>query len=162
MNSPGCSPPRSSLKRQALRHSGTLNARAAQVRDRLFRETSFFDPQDLPQVKYEMLRQVQREALPISRVAARFGFSRPAFYKAQRDFLREGLTGLLPKRRGPKGGYKLTPEILAFAEQTRLLHPAVRTPELVRQIQKQFAVQVHRRSLERALATAEKSRARPS
>ena len=156
MNSPRLSPKRSSLKLQALRQSGTLNARAAQVRDRMFRETSFFDPQDLPQVKYEMLRQGQHDALPISRVAARFGFSRPAFYKAQRDFTREGLAGLLPQRRGPKGGYKLTPEIVAFAEQTRVLNPSLRLPELLRQLQKKFALQVHRRSLERALVVAKK------
>ena len=147
---------RSPLKLQALRHSGTLNPRAARVRDRMFRETSFFDPQDLLQVKYEMLRQVQRDRLPISRVAAHFGFSRPAFYKAQRDFTRAGLAGLLPQRRGPKGGYKLTPEVLAFAEQTRRLDPSLRISELVRQIQKKFALQVHRRSLERALAAAKK------
>jgi transposase len=157
MNSPRLSP----LKLQALRQSRTLNARAAQVRDRLFRETSFFDPQDLPQVKYEMLRQVQHDALPISRVAARFGFSRPAFYKAQRDFTRAGLAGLLPKRRGPKGGYKLTPEIVAFAEQARVLNPSLRMPELLRQLQKKFALQVHRRSLERALVAAKKKQSPP-
>jgi transposase len=161
MNSPRSLPKRSSPKLQALRQSGTFNARAKKVSDRMFRETSFFDPQDLPQVKYEMLRQVQRDALPISRAAARFGFSRPAFYKAQRDFTREGLVGLIPKRRGPKGGYKLTPEILAFAEQTRLLDPSLRMPELVRQIQKKFALQVHRRSLERALAATKKKQSRP-
>ena len=33
--------------------------------------------------------------MPISAVAASFGFSRPAFYKAQRDFTREGMVGLI-------------------------------------------------------------------
>jgi transposase len=155
------SPKTPPAKIQALRQSGTLNPRAGKVQDRLFLEESFFDPQDLTQVKYEMLRQVQKEARPISGVAPNFGFSRPAFYKAQQDFTREGLAGLIPKRRGPKGGHKLTAEILAFVEQIRTQEPSVRTLDLVRQIQKKFAIQVHRRSLERALAAAKKKRSAP-
>jgi transposase len=155
------SPKTPATKIQALRQSGTLNPRAGKVQDRLFLEESFFDPQDLTQVKYEMLRQVRKEAMPISSAATTFGFSRPAFYKAERDFTREGLAGLIPKRRGPKGGHKLTPEILAFAEQIRAQEPSVRTPELVRQIQKKFAIRVHRRSLERALAAAKKKQSTP-
>ena len=149
-------PQGSASKIQALRQSGTLNLRAEKVKDRLFREESFFDPQDMTQVKYEMLRQVRKEAMPISSVAASFGFSRPAFYKAQEDFTREGLAGLISKRRGPKGGHKLTAEVLAFAEQIRAQEPSVRAPELVLQIQKKFAIRVHRRSLERSLAAKKK------
>jgi transposase len=151
----------SAAKLQSLRQSGTVNARAAMVQDQLFLEQEFFDPRDLTQVKYEMLRRVQKDAMPISTVAARFGFSRPAFYKARLDFTREGLAGLIPKRRGPKQGHKLTPEVLAFAEQIRAQEPSVRTLELVRQIQKKFAVQVHRRTLERALAAAKKKQRMP-
>lgn len=154
-------PPASATKIQALRQSGTFNPRAEKVGDLLFREESFFDPQDITQVKYEMLRQVQKEAMPISSVAASFGFSRPAFYKAQEDFTREGLAGLIGKRRGPRGGHKLTAEVLAFAEQIRAQEPSVRSPELVLQIQKKFAIQVHRRSLERSLAAAKKKRSMP-
>jgi transposase len=151
----------SAAKLQSLRQSGTVNARAALVQDQLFLEQEFFDPRDLTQVKYEMLRRVQKDAMPISTVAARFGFSRPAFYKARLDFTREGLAGLIPRRRGPKHGHKLTPEVLAFAEQIRAQEPSVRTLDLVRQIQKKFAVQVHRRTLERALATAKKKQRTP-
>lgn len=151
----------SAAKIQALRESGTLNRRSAKVQDRLFLEESFFDPQDLTQVKYEMLRRVRKETMSISSVAGSFGFSRPAFYKAQADFTREGLAGLIPKRRGPKGAHKLTAEILTFVEHVRTQEPSIRTPELVRQIQKKFAIQVHRRSLERALAAAKKKPSTP-
>jgi transposase len=126
------------------------------VRDALFLEDPFFDPQDLAQVRYEMLRRVQKEAMPISTVAASFGFSRPAFYKAQEDFAREGLAGLIPRRRGPKGRHKLTPEILSFVDQIRAIEPAIRTADIVRRIQESFGTQVHRRSLERALAPPKK------
>jgi transposase len=146
-------------KLQALRRSGTLHPRAAKVQDRLFLEESFFDPQDLTQVKYEMLRRVQKDEMPISMVATSFGVSRPAFYKAQQDFAREGLAGLIARRRGPKQGHKLTGEVLAFVEHIRAQEPGVTTPELVRRIQKKFSIQVHRRTVERALASAKKNRA---
>lgn len=150
------SAPKTAVKVQTLRQSGTFNPRAGTVRDRLFLEESFFDPQDLTQVKYEMLRRVEKENMPISAVAASFGFSRPAFYKAQRDFTREGLVGLIPRRRGPKEGHKLTREIVSFVERTRSQEPSIGTPELVRRIQKEFAVQVHRRTVERALVARKK------
>ena len=46
-------------KVQALRQTQTLNPRAKHVRDLLFLEEDFFDPRDLPQVKYEMLSRGQ-------------------------------------------------------------------------------------------------------
>ena len=72
--------------------------------------------------------------------AASFGFSRPAFYKAQRDFTHQGLAGLIPRRRGPKGGHKVTREMVSFAERIHSQEPALGTPELVRRIQKEFSV----------------------
>ncbi len=155
------SSPKAAAKIQTLRQGGTLNLRAETIRDRLFLEESFFDPQDLTQVKYEMLRRVEKEEIPISAVAASFGFSRPAFYKARQDFTREGLVGLIPRRRGPKEGHKLTRKIVSFAERARAQEPSLATPELVRRIQKEFAVRVHRRTVERALVAAKKKRSKP-
>ena len=45
-------------KVQALLEEGTLNPAPDKVRDPKFRENEFFDPRDLVQVKYEMLRRV--------------------------------------------------------------------------------------------------------
>lgn len=143
-------------KLQALRQSNTLNPRAQAVRDPLFQQTDFFDPRDLAQVKYEMLRRAQKEDTPVSQAAAAFGFSRPSFYKAQEDFSREGLAGLIPRKRGPKRRRKLRPEILEFAEQICLQDPALKTADLVQRIQQRFGLTVHRRSLERALLALKK------
>jgi transposase len=150
------SPKNHSPKTQALRQSGTLNPRARKVQDQLFLQESFFDPEDLPQVKYEMLRRVQQEGMPLGTAAASFGFSRPSFYKAREDFTREGLVGLIPKRRGPKGRHKLTEEVMTFVGQIRAQEPSLKTSDLVQQIQEKFAIRVHRRSLERALMAAKK------
>ena len=85
----------------------------------LFRQYDFFDSPDLLQVKYEMLRRVEAEAHSVTATAAAFGLSRPSFYEARTAWQREGLAGLLPKKRGPRRGHKLTPEVVAFLERRR-------------------------------------------
>jgi len=153
--------PRAGAKIQALCHSGTLNANAEKVLDQLFLEEEFFDPQDLTQVKYEMLRRVQKEGAAISTTASIFGVSRPSFYKAQRDFAQGGMYGLIPRRRGPRRRHKLAPEVLRFVVQIQNQEPALKTLELVKRVQGKFGIQVHRRSLERALADAKKKPHQP-
>jgi transposase len=119
-------------------------------------EEDFFDAHDLAQVKYEMLRRVRREGTRVSQAASSFGFSRPSFYKAQEDFTREGLAGLIGKKRGPKGRHKLSAEIMDFVEQRRTQDPSLRVAALLELIQKRFGTRVHRRTLERALVAAKK------
>jgi hypothetical protein len=48
-----------------------------------FQASAFFDPDDLLQVKYEMLREVRMEQRPVAQTAREFGLSRPSFYQAQ-------------------------------------------------------------------------------
>ena len=81
-------PPKLTPKRQALQESGTINTHAAVVHDSAFVGSEFFDPHDLVQVRYEMLRRVSSEGLSITDAVARFGVTRPTFYKAQADFAR--------------------------------------------------------------------------
>jgi hypothetical protein len=90
------------LKAEALHASGTLNRRPERVTDPLFRGHSFFDARDLVQVKYEMLRRVEREQVGVQMAATTFGFSRVAWYQVKARYDRDGLVGLLPQRRGPK------------------------------------------------------------
>ena len=119
-------------------------------------EEDFFDAQDLAQVKYEMLRRVRREGTQVSEAASSFGFSRPSFYKAQEDFTREGLAGLIGKKRGPKGRHKLSAEIMGFVEQKRTQDPSLRVAALLKLIQNRFGIRVHRRTLERAVVATKK------
>lgn len=150
--------PDKDLKREALREQGTLNPRPRAVADPLFANGSFFDPRDLVQVKYEMLRRVQNDGHSVTGAATAFGFSRPSFYQALEAFEEDGLVGLVPHKRGPKQAHKLTDEVLAFIVQTRQKEPAVRTPELVRLIQERFGTKVHPRSIERSLLRHQKKR----
>jgi transposase len=143
-------------KREALRHQGVLNPRPGDVTDPRFAENSFFDPRDLVQVKYEMLRRVQAQGHSITDAATAFGFSRPSFYQAQAAFAQEGLAGLVPRKRGPKQAHKLTEEVLGFIRETQQQGLRVRTGHLVRLIQQRFGTTVHPRSIARALSRHQK------
>src|ERR1700733_2378252 len=96
----------SNPKVAALQRHGALHRSPETVQDELFRGHPFFDPRDLVQVKYEMVRRVEKESWSPTQAAASFGFSRPAFYAAQKALKTKGLSGLIPKKRGPKGAHK--------------------------------------------------------
>lgn len=147
-------------KVEALRVDGALNRHADQITDPVFGAHEFFDARDLVQVKYEMLRRVEIEAQPVTPTAAAFRLSRPSFYQAQRAFQQRGLAGLLPKKRGPHGGHKLTAEILTFLQQAQAKDASLRPIDLAQHVADRFAVTVHPRSIERALARQEKKRQR--
>ena len=148
--------PEADAKRNALRQSGTLNTRPQDVSDELFRQQEFFDPRDLVRVKYEMLRRVSNDGQSISETAASFGFSRPSFYQAQSAFETSGLAGLVPQRRGPKQGHKLTPEILDFLRKARNDDAEVRTNALAQMVEQRFGIAIHARTIERGLRRSQK------
>lgn len=145
-------------KLRTLQQQGTLNPRPKEVRDELFLQDEFFDPRDLVQVKYEMLRRVQSEGKSVTAAAANFGFSRPSFYQALSAFEQDGLAGLAPRKRGPKQAHKLTEEVLTFIGEVRRKEPSVRLAELVKRIQERFGTKVHPRSIERSLMRRQKKR----
>ena len=143
-------------KQEALEKHGALNPHPEAVTDPRFSGDEFFDPRDLVQVRYEMLRRVQRERQPVTQAAATFGLSRQSYYNAQADFRREGLPGLVPKKRGPRRAHKLTPEVLDFLAEQREEDPRVSGTTLARRLEQRFQLRVHRRTIERALRRAEK------
>jgi transposase len=144
-------------KRVALQKQGTLNPRSEDVTDPFFQENEFFDARDLVQVKYEMLRRVRTEKASVRQSASGFGFSRPSYYQAQKAFARDGLPGLIPKKRGPHGAHKLNPEVLGFVIEAQGKEPKPRFSELARMIERRFGVQVHPRSIERGLSRRKKN-----
>src|SRR3972149_6606270 len=87
-------------KLEALRLQGCLHPHPERVTDPVFAASDFFDPRDGVQVKYEMLRRVRVEGQPVSQSAQACGFSRPSFYQAQVALARDGLAGLVPKKKG--------------------------------------------------------------
>ena len=136
----------------ALRESRCLNPHPEQVTDPAFPADGFFDARDAAQAKYEMVRRVTVDGAPVTATAAAFGYSRPSYYQAAAALAAAGLDGLVPARPGPRGGHKLTGEILTWAEQQLAADPGLRPASLAGPIAGQFGVRVHPRSVERALA----------
>jgi transposase len=136
----------------ALRESRCLNPHPEQVTDEAFLAADFFDARDAVQVKYEMVRRVTVDGAPVTATAAAFGYSRPSYYQAAAALDASGLDGLVPARPGPRGGHKLTGQVLAWAEQQLAADPALRAAGLAGPIAEEFGVRVHPRSIERALA----------
>jgi transposase len=145
-------------KLTALQASGTVNPHAQDVQDPAFVGSDFFDARDLVQVRYEMLRRVRTEGHAIAEAVARFGVSRPTFYKVQSDFDREGLVGLLPAKRGPRAAHKITEEVMRFIAEARAADEGLSAQALVERIGERFGLVVHRRTVERALARRKKKR----
>jgi transposase len=152
---------RRNTKADRLKAMRVLNRHPERVGAAWFKTGNFFDAQDLVQVKYEMLRHAKHEGASKAEAAELFGFSRPAFYQAEVALEREGLAGLLPRRRGPKGAHKLTAQIMAFIERRQTQDPDIHARALAREIQDQLHLSVHPRSIERALARKKKPRTPP-
>jgi transposase len=141
-----------------LHEQGAIHPHPEAVKDEVFRSHEFFDPRDLVQVRYEMLRRHRVDGRSVTEVADTFGVSRQAFYKMDSAFKTHGAPGLFPRRRGPKRAHKCTDEILDFVEQWCSTESAEVRETVVQAVQGRFGVTINPRSIERALARRKKKR----
>jgi len=145
-------------KLQELRQRGCLNPKPDAVKDELFSTAEFFDPHDVLQVKYEMVRRVRVEGVRVSHAAKRFGLSRPSVYQALAAFEHGGVGALLRQKPGPRRAHKLSEEVVEFLQSTLADDPDLRAKDLVPIVREHFGLSVHPRSVERALKRREKKR----
>jgi transposase len=139
-------------RQQALSGQGAAHPHPKAVTDPLFRDSAFFDPNDLVQVKYEMLRSVQEEGRAVVEAAQAFGLSRPVFYVTQEVFQREGLPGLVPRKRGPKRPHKLNDEAIAVLLQAiKEAGRMLKGEELALLLVQRRGIEAHPRSILRRL-----------
>jgi transposase len=143
-------------KQKTLKKLGVLNPRPDEVSDELFLSNDFFDPEDIVQVKYEMLRCVKTGEKTATKAAESFGFSRPSFYYIKTAFNEKGFYGFIPEKRGPRSGHKLTNEIIAYILEEQQCTPSISPTKIVEMIQKRFGFTVHRRTVERTLKNKKK------
>ena len=148
--------PKGDPKSDTLHAQGCLHPHPEKVTDEAFATSEFFDPRDLLQVKYEMLRRVLSEGQSVVQATRQFGLSRPSFYKARGDFEQSGLVGLLPAKRGPRGPHKLTEAVMAFVAEQLIEDETVSATVLAERIEQRFGRPVHPRTIERALARKKK------
>ena len=113
--------------------------------------SEFFDPRDAVQVKYEMLRRVSVDNASVTDAADEYGVSRPTYYQAKANFDDAGIAGLVPKKPGPRGPHKIHGEVLAFLQARLAPGEPIRARELAKLIRSEFDLEVHPRTIERAL-----------
>ncbi len=145
-------------KAKFLREEGTLHPAPEKVRDSKFRESEFFDPRDLMQVKYEMLRRVSVESATVADAAKEYGVSRPTYYQTKANFEQAGVAGLVPRKRGPHGPHKLQGDVRAFVEGQLIAGEPVRARKVAQSIRETFGLEIHPRTIERAVAGKKTSR----
>lgn len=143
-------------KTKELRKCRCLNPRPEKVTCDLFKGRGFFDPRDLLQVKYEMVRKITVDNKPIRQVAREFGFSRPSAYKALDTFQAKGVPGLLRTKPGPRRAHKLNDAAIQFIEAQKAKDPSITLSALVVRIEEQLGVTVHRRSIQRVMSQEKK------
>jgi len=137
-------------KLQFLKSRNALHPHPPHVRDALFTGSDFFDPRDLVQVRYEMLRRHRVDGQPIAQVARSFGVSRQLFYLLERAFVSQGIHGLLPRKRGPKHARKCSLQVVQFLSERRGQDPPAPWDELVAEVARRFGIRLHPRTLQRA------------
>ena len=147
---------RNTAKRRALEQNATLNKNADKVADHKFKNMAFFDPDDIVQVKYEMLRSAQKDGTSIIKASKSFGFSRITFYKLSKAFKENGLSVLLPQKKGPRRAHKLSVEVMEFVSQLLEQKPDIKTAGIREEIKDRFDLTVHKRSIERAIERSKK------
>ena len=145
-------------KVRALVEEGTLNLAPEKVQDPKFHDGEFFDPHDIVQVKYEMLRRVSVESASVTSATEEYGVSRPTYYQTRASFEEAGIAGLVPRKRGPQGPHKVRGAVLAFIQEKRMGGEPIRARQLAEQIRKKFDLDIHPRTIERVVAVKKTAR----
>ena len=140
-------------RHEEMRKNGSLNYRANSVSAEIFSNSGFFDAYDLIQVKYEMLRAVEKEHNDVSSTSVAFGFSRVSFYQIKKEFDENGIAGLMPRKRGPKGPRKLNSDDIEYAKGLEKSHTKA---QIVTRLKEERGIIISKRTLERQLSDKKK------
>ncbi|MFZ3548793.1 helix-turn-helix domain-containing protein [Streptomyces sp. 4.24] len=142
----------------ALVATRSLNPHPEKVTDTVFLASRFCDARDVVQVKYEMVRRVRVDGVPVTQAARAFGYCRQAFYEVAAALDAGGPSALAAGKPGPKGPLKLTDPVMDQVEGWLAADPGLRSRDLADQVQAVFGFPVHPRSVERALARRREAR----
>lgn len=138
-------------KTDVLIEEGTFNPTPDKVRDPKFQGSEFFDPRDVVQVKYEMLRRVSIDKVSVTEASDEYGVSRPTYYQAKANFDLAGIAGLVPAKTGPRGPHKIDEAVLAFLQARLVPGEPVRARELAKLVRRELDIELHPRTIERVL-----------
>ena len=138
-------------KADFLRSEGLLNPRPERVVHPLFESLDFFDPLDLPQVRYEMLRAARVEGVTVAQACRLLGYSREYFYRLERTFMERGYVALLGSPAGRRPLIALNQEIVNFLVHRKVEQPKLSGEQLRKEILRLYKVDCSCRTVERTL-----------
>ena len=136
-------------KQEILLENGTYNRNYGKVVEQRFISDEFYDPQDLVQVKYEMLRTANETRRSVEEIAGNFGFSRAAFYKIRTSYEKEGVSAFVPDKSGPKNARKLTSEHQEFIDIYLAQNPNASSSGIVEILYNERGLKISKRTVER-------------
>jgi len=129
--------------------NGTYNQKHKKVKNKKFLTDPFYDPRDIVQVKYEMLKDAADSNKAIAKIADDFGFSRASFYNIKDTFYKQGLSALVPEKTGPKKPRKLTPSCQEYIDRYIFDNPKSSSNEIAKTLKKNKGVNISKRTVER-------------
>ncbi len=135
-----------------LTASRSLNPYPEKVTDAVFLASPFCDPRDVVQVKYEMVRRVRVDKVPVSRAARAFGYCRQTFYEIAAALDAGGPGALVPGKPGPKGPVKLTAPVMDRVDAWLAADAALTSKDIAEKVAEEYGFTIHPRSIERALS----------
>ena len=136
-------------KQDILLENGTFNRNYAKVTEHRFISDNFYDPKDLAQVKYEMLRAVRESKVSVDEISVKYGFSRAGFYKVKNSFEKEGLSAFVSNKSGPRSAWKLTKEYQRFIDGCLSENPEASSGEIVSMLKRERGLEISKRTVER-------------
>ena len=140
-------------KIEFLKKEGMINPKPERIIHPLFQTNDFFDPLDLPQVRYEMLRMARIDGHSVAEACQLFGFSREYFYRLEHDFMSRGYIGLLCSPRGRRPLIALNQEIINFIIHRKMSDPRLTGEDLRKELETVYQVECSRRTVERIIET---------
>jgi len=138
-------------KKKFLEQEGLINPKPERVSHPLFETLNFFDPLDLPQVRYEMIRAARVGNISVSEACKLFGFSREYFYKLERSFMARGYVALLGSTMGRRPIIAINQEVVNFIVHRKIEEPKVSGENLRQEIRRLYNVDCSRRTVERTV-----------
>ena len=102
-------------------------------------------------LKLGMLFEGECEGIGSVNAAKKFGFTRQRYYQVLQEFRTNGAEALKSHKRGPKGNYRRTNEVVRQIIRHRFLDPQI-SPEVIAQKLIQCGYPIAIRSVERVIS----------
>lgn len=132
-----------------LQRAHCIHPAPEKVHDKRFQEEgSFFDPKDIVQVKYELLRSCEVEGSDVASACMRFGFSRTTYYKVYEAFIQGGIPSLMGRPRGRPQPIKLNEIVLGYLIAEKAMNPKLSASKMVTDVMNRYNVQISVRMIQ--------------